>query len=220
MQCVFSQQRGYGWSDALATGHKWPRCWECMHEFPVAPFTHALTLIPAWISYHMLSNVWDGITYTFLNIVMQTITAITFLHFLPKLSVNLKLLSAKFFIKNHTEKNNNCEREFFSHWSSLGYMALCNQLLTHWGRVTHIYVGNLTIIGSDNGLSPGRRQAIIWTNAGILLIGPLGINFIDILIEINTVSFNKMHLKMSSAKWRLFRLGLNVLSSTFKIMIR
>ena len=33
--------------------------------------------------------------------------------------------------------------------------------LTHWGRATHICVGNLTIIGSDNGLSPGRRQAII-----------------------------------------------------------
>ena len=43
-------------------------------------------------------------------------------------------------------------------------------LLTHWGRVTHICVSNLTIIGSDNGLSTGRRQAIIWTNAGILLI--------------------------------------------------
>ena len=44
-------------------------------------------------------------------------------------------------------------------------------LLTHWGRVTQICVGKLTIIGSDNGLSPGRRQAIIWTMAGILLIG-------------------------------------------------
>ena len=43
--------------------------------------------------------------------------------------------------------------------------------LYHWGRVTHICVGNLTIIGSDNGLSPNRRQAIIWTNARILLIG-------------------------------------------------
>ena len=51
---------------------------------------------------------------------------------------------------------------------------LCTQLLTHWGRVTHICVGNLAIIGSDNGLSPDRRQAIIWTNAGILLIGPFG----------------------------------------------
>ena len=57
------------------------------------------------------------------------------------------------------------------------------ELLTHWGRVTHICVNKLTIIGSDNGLSPGRRQAIIWTNAGILLIGPLGTNN-EILIEI------------------------------------
>ena len=55
--------------------------------------------------------------------------------------------------------------------------------ITHWGRVTHIWVGKLTIIGSDNGLSPGRRQAIIWTNAGLLLIGPLGTNFSEILIE-------------------------------------
>ena len=58
--------------------------------------------------------------------------------------------------------------------------------LTHWGRVTHIGVVKLTIIGSDNGLSPGRRQAIIWTNAGILLIGPLETNFIEILIGIQT----------------------------------
>ena len=49
--------------------------------------------------------------------------------------------------------------------------------LTHWGRVTHLCVGKLSIIGSDTGLSPGRRQAIIWTNTGILLIGPLGTNF-------------------------------------------
>ena len=78
--------------------------------------------------------------------------------------------------------------------------------------MTHICVIKLTIIGSDNGLSPGRRQAIIWTNAGILLIGPLGTNFIDILIGIQTFSFKKMHLKMSSAKWRPFCLGLNVLN--------
>ena len=41
-------------------------------------------------------------------------------------------------------------------------------VLTHWGRVTHIWVDKLTVTGSDNGLSPDRRQAIIWTNAGIL----------------------------------------------------
>ena len=39
-------------------------------------------------------------------------------------------------------------------------------ILAHWGRVTYICVSKLTIIGSDNGLSPGRRQAIIWTSAG------------------------------------------------------
>ena len=83
--------------------------------------------------------------------------------------------------------------------------------LTHWGRVTHICVSKLTIIGSDNGLSPGRRQAIIWTNGGILLIRPLGTNFSEILSEIHTFSFKKMHLKTSSAKWRPFCLGLNVL---------
>ena len=68
--------------------------------------------------------------------------------------------------------------------------------LTHRGRVTHICVRKLTIIGSDNGLSPGRRQAIIWTNAGISLIGSLGANFSEILIEIQTFSFKKTCLKM------------------------
>ena len=58
--------------------------------------------------------------------------------------------------------------------------------LTHWGRATHICVRKLTNIGSDNGLSPGRRQAIIWTNVGILLIGPLETNFSEILIENHT----------------------------------
>ena len=81
---------------------------------------------------------------------------------------------------------------------------------THWGRVRHISVSKLTIIGSDNGLSSGRRQAIIWTNAGILFIRPLGTNFSGILSGIQTVSFKKLHLKTSSAKWHLFCPGLNV----------
>ena len=72
--------------------------------------------------------------------------------------------------------------------------------LTHLGRVTHICVGKLSIIGSDNGLLPEPRQAIIWTNAGILLIGPLGTNFNEILIEILTFLFKKIHLKLSSGK--------------------
>ena len=81
---------------------------------------------------------------------------------------------------------------------------------TSLSRVTHIWVSKLTTIGSDNGLSPDRRQAIIWTNAGILLIGPLGTKFSDVAIETLTFSFKKMRLKVSSAKWRPFRLGLNV----------
>ena len=47
--------------------------------------------------------------------------------------------------------------------------------------MTHICVSKLTIIGSDNGLSPGRRQTIIWTNDGILMIGPLWTNIGEII---------------------------------------
>ena len=93
---------------------------------------------------------------------------------------------------------------------------------THWGRVTHISVGKLTIIGSDNGLSPDRRPAIIWTNDGILLIGPLGTNFSEILIElieIITFSFKKMRLKVLSAKRRPFCLGLNELKISTTICV-
>ena len=76
--------------------------------------------------------------------------------------------------------------------------------------MTHICISKLTIIGSDNGLSPSRRQAIIWTYAGILLIRPSGTNFSEILIAIDVFSFKKMHLKMSSAKCRPYSLGLNI----------
>ena len=101
------------------------------------------------------------------------------------------------------------------HWVIIGSALNKGQaiILTHWGPVTHICVVKLTNIGSDNGLSPGWRQAINWTNAGILLIPPLGTNFSEILIGIQTFSFKKINLKMLSAKWRPFCLGLNVLTS-------
>ena len=67
--------------------------------------------------------------------------------------------------------------------------------ITHWCRVTHICVSQLAIIGSDNGLEPGRHQAIIWTNAGILLIEPVGTNFSEISIEIDTFSGDKIMWK-------------------------
>ena len=92
-----------------------------------------------------------------------------------------------------------------------GMLCCYGKLLTHWGRVTHICVSKLSIIGSDNGLSPDRRQAIIWTNAGILLIGTLGTNLNEFLFEIHTFLFKNIRLKMSSGKWRPFCLGLNVL---------
>ena len=75
-------------------------------------------------------------------------------------------------------------------------------MLTHRGRATHICVSNLTINASDNGLTPGRRQANIWTSAGILLIGPLGKNFSEALVEIIIFSFKKIRLRVSSAKWQ------------------
>ena len=59
----------------------------------------------------------------------------------------------------------------------------------------HICISKLSIIGSDNGLSPGQHQAIIWTNAGILLNGPVGTNFDEILIEIHKFSFKKTYSK-------------------------
>ena len=77
--------------------------------------------------------------------------------------------------------------------------------------MTHICVGKLTIIGSDNVLSPGRRQAIIQTNDGVLLIEPLGTNVSEMWSEIHTFSFKEMHLKLSSAKWRPLWLGLYML---------
>ena len=92
--------------------------------------------------------------------------------------------------------------------------------LTHWGRMTHICVSKLTSIGSDNGLSPGWHQAIIWTYAGILLIGPLGTDLSEILIEIYTFPFKKMHLNVSSGKSRPFRLGLNVLTTAYDSYFR
>ena len=85
-------------------------------------------------------------------------------------------------------------------------------VLTRRGRARHICVSILTIIVSNKGLSPGQRQAIIWTNAGLLLIGPLETNFSEISMTIHIFSFTKMHLNMSSGKWRPVCLGFNVLT--------
>ena len=95
--------------------------------------------------------------------------------------------------------------------SELAYLSYFHSVSICWSRVTHICVSKLTIIGWDNGFSPGRYRAIIWTNAGLLLFRSLGANFSEILSKIHTFSYKKMHLKMSSAKWWQFCLYLNVL---------
>ena len=79
-------------------------------------------------------------------------------------------------------------------WFYKCILQIC--ILIHWGRVTHICVSKLTIIGSDNGLSPDRCQAIIWINAGILLIGPLGTNFSE-------TKFIHFHSRKCMQKYRL-----------------
>ena len=89
--------------------------------------------------------------------------------------------------------------------------------LTNGGRSRdvrqHICASKLNHHWSDNGLLPDRHQAVIWTNAGILLIGPLGRSFGWIVIKNHIFPFKKMLLKMSSGKWRPFCLGLNVLKN-------
>ena len=88
--------------------------------------------------------------------------------------------------------------------------------LNSLNRVTHICVDELTITGWDNGMSPGRHEAIIWINTGISLIGPLGTNFSEILIEIQVFSFKKMHL--SSANGYPFCVGLDVSTSLLSVV--
>ena len=89
--------------------------------------------------------------------------------------------------------------------------------LSHWGWVTQICVSKLkNIIGSDNGLSPCQHLSIIWTNAGIFSIGPLGTHFSEIVIEIYIFSFKKIAFRLSSGNWWSFCLSLDVLNTFFK----
>ena len=74
----------------------------------------------------------------------------------------------------------------------------------------HLQLGQLFCIGSN--VAPSWCQAIIWTNAEILLIRTLGTELSVILIGIHISSFKKKHLNWSPAKWRPFCLGLSVLT--------
>ena len=89
-------------------------------------------------------------------------------------------------------------------WANILHRSKTNTILpkqsttTHWSWVTHICASNVTIIGSDSGLSPGQHQAIIWTNSVLLSIGPLRTNFSQTVFKIQMFLFKKMHLKMLS----------------------
>ena len=76
---------------------------------------------------------------------------------------------------------------------------------------------NRVTIGSDNGLLPIQHQVIIWTNAGILLIGHIKTNFTEILIKMQNFSFTKMHLKISSVKWQISFPGADVLKGSLQL---
>ena len=91
--------------------------------------------------------------------------------------------------------------EFTDAWYMCYQVSVNNTIstLTHWGEWCIYASVSYATITSDNGLLSGRRYAIIWTNAGILLIGPFRRHFSGILIQIQTFSFKKMHLEVSSA---------------------
>ena len=78
---------------------------------------------------------------------------------------------------------------------------------------------NRSIICPENGLSPDRRQAIIWTDDGIFLTGPLGTMFREIMNKIHAFSFKIMYLKMSSGKWQPSCLSLNMLNRPWKLWL-
>ena len=102
-------------------------------------------------------------------------------------------------------------RDYFLYFSKV---CVSFYILIFWQVSLQLSIRNIYIIEAewriyasvnisslvDNGLLPGRLQAIIWTNAGVLLIQTLGTNFGEILSEIHTFSFKEMQLKMSSAK--------------------
>ena len=142
-----------------------------------------------WLNHFWLDGFiwWDNIPYPFLNVYIQC---------------NVVVSQIEYY------ENKITERQVSSYSKAIN--VLQEQLNSLRPSGAYICVSKLTIIDSDNGLSPGRRQSIIWTNAGIL-IRTLRTNFTEILIKISTFSFKQMHSKILSAKWRPFGLGLNVL---------
>ena len=119
-------------------------------------------------------------------------------HILIQLTYSSKIILNRYFSIIRRSYN------FFRNITHCQSYNLKGANLTHWGRVKHI------CIGSDNGVTPDRRQTIIWISVVILLIGPLGTTLNIILIGIYKFPFKKMCFKMSSRTRRPFCLGVNV----------
>ena len=86
-----------------------------------------------------------------------------------------------------------------SHW----WLVTMSLLIEAWWCINVWLNWVMTI--SVNGLK------LDMINTGLLWIGPLGINFSEILIKIEKNSYKKIDLKLSSAKWQSFRLCFAVL---------
>ena len=92
--------------------------------------------------------------------------------------------------------------------------------LTHLPLVPHICESvNQVSIGTDNGLSPIWRQAIIWTNAGLLSIGPLGTKLFihknapeNIVCEVAAIFSRGRWVN----RWRQWQYGQHFADSIFK----
>ena len=90
-------------------------------------------------------------------------------------------------------------------------------ILIHWGRMTHIFVNKLTIISSDNNLSPEQHQAIIWTNSGILLIGTSSAKLRPFCIGLDVLrrSWVKQFLEIKYRSYRNSIIGSSVVYSCY-----
>ena len=123
------------------------------------------------------------------------------------LSISFGLKVLKLMVGHRTGDSNGIKLQWVNR-TTVGHVSLCVYIYIYISWYPCVKL----CIGSDNGLSLVRCQAIIWTYAGLLLIGPLRTNLSEILIEIQTFSLKKIRLKMSSVICCPFRLGLKVLS--------
>ena len=103
------------------------------------------------------------------------------------------LLYSLWIVPDHESKVSANEQKMLTHWgrdkmAAIFWMTFSNafswmkmyefRLRYHWSLFPRVQL-TISRIGSDNGLAPARRQAIIWTNGGLLcwhIYASLGLN--------------------------------------------